>query len=158
MAQLLLQVVPAGPEDREALTNALRVKSARDEILGYQARLRRDPEDHESRTGLAVRYMEVGQVALAEQELREAIRLAPDFPDAHYNLGSVLQAQGSIRQAIGAYRRAIALDPTYSEAHNNLGALLDTTGDRDERPRPLPAGGRVRTAGGGGPLQPRAWR
>ena len=130
MAQLLLQVVPAGPEDREALTNALRVKSARDEILGYQARLRRDPEDHESRTGLAVRYMEVGQVALAEQELREAIRLAPDFPDAHYNLGSVLQAQGSIRQAIGAYRRAIALDPTYSEAHNNLGALLDTTGDR----------------------------
>ena len=131
MAQLLLQVVPAGPEDRETLARALRVKSARDEILGYQARLRRDPDDHESRTGLAVRYAEVGQVALAEQELREAIRLAPDFPDAHYNLGSVLQAQGSIRQAIGAYRRAIALDPTYAEAHNNLGALLDTTGDRE---------------------------
>ena len=131
MAQLLLQVVPAGPEDREALTRALRVKTARDEILGYQARLRRDSDDHESRTGLAVRYMEVGQVALAEQELREAIRQAPEFPDAHYNLGSVLQAQGSVRQAIGSYRRAIALDPTYSEAHNNLGALLDTTGDRD---------------------------
>ena len=131
MAQLLLQVVPAGAEDREALITALRVKTARDEILGYQARLRRDPEDHESRTGLAVRYMEVGQVALAEQELREALRLAPDFPDAHYNLGSVLQAQGSTRQAIGAYRRAIALEPTYSEAHNNLGALLDTSGDRE---------------------------
>ena len=130
MAQLLLQVVPAGAEDRQALTSALQVKSARDEILGYQARLRRDADDHESRTGLAVRYMEVGQAALAEQELREAIRLAPDYPDAHYNLGSVLQAQGSVRQAIGAYRRAIALDPTYSEAHNNLGALLDTTGDR----------------------------
>ncbi|MCY4662915.1 MAG: tetratricopeptide repeat protein [Acidobacteria bacterium] len=131
MAQLLLQVVPAGPEDRETLTNALRVKSARDEILGYQARLRRDPEDHESRTGLAVRYMEVGQVALAEEELREAIRMAPDFADAHYNLGSVLQAQGSVRQAIGAYRRAISIDPAYSEAHNNLGALLDTSGDRE---------------------------
>ena len=131
MAQLLLQAVPANTEDREALTSALRVKSARDEILGYQARLRRDPSDHESRTGLAVRYMEVGQVALAEQELREAIRLAPDFPDAHYNLGSVLQAQGSTRQAIGAYRRAIAIEPTYSEAHNNLGALLDTSGDRE---------------------------
>ena len=131
MAQLLLQVVPAGPEDREVLISALRVKTARDEILGYQARLRRDPEDHESRTGLAVRYMEVGQVALAEQELREALRLAPDFADAHYNLGSVLQAQGSVRQAMGAYRRAISIDPTYSEAHNNLGALLDTSGDRD---------------------------
>ena len=130
MAQLLLQVVPAGADDRAALTNALRVKSARDEILGYQARLRRDPDDHESRTGLAVRYMEVGQVGLAEQELREAIRQAPGYPDAHYNLGSVLQAQGSVRQAISAYRRAIALDPMYSEAHNNLGALLDTTGDR----------------------------
>ena len=130
MAQLLLQVVPAGAADRQALTNSLRVKSARDEILGYQARLRRDPDDHESRTGLAVRYMEVGQVALAEDELRAAIRLAPDFPDAHYNLGTILQAQGSIRQAIGAYRRAISIDPTYSEAHNNLGALLDTSGDR----------------------------
>ena len=130
MAQLLLQVVPAGSDDRETLTNALRLKSARDEILGYQARLRRDPDDHESRTGLAVRYMEVSQVGLAEEELREAIRLAPEYPDAHYNLGGVLQAQGSVRQAIGAYRRAIALDPTYSEAHNNLGTLLDTTGDR----------------------------
>ena len=129
MAQLLLQTLPAGEEDRQVLQQSLRLKSARDEILGYQARVRRDPGDYESRTGLAVRYLEVGQMDAATDELREAIRLAPEFPDAHYNLGGVLQSQGATFQAIAAYRQAIAFDPTYGEAHNNLGALLENIGD-----------------------------
>jgi len=131
MAQLLLQTLPAGEEDRQVLQQSLQLKSARDEILGYQASVRRDPGDYESRTGLAVRYLEVGQLDAATDELREAIRLAPEFSDAHYNLGGVLQSQGSIYQAIAAYRQAIAFDPTYGEAHNNLGTLLENIGDRD---------------------------
>ena len=130
MAQLLLQVLTIHPGDQGALMRNLRVKEARDEILGYQARLRRDPSDHEGRTGLAVRYLDVGQAEAALTELREAIRLAPDYPDAHYNMGAALQAQGQVEDAIAAYRRAIALDPRYGEAHNNLGALLEAVGDR----------------------------
>ena len=156
MAQLLLQAVPADAEDREALTNALQVKSARDEILGYQARLRREPEDHESRTGLAVRYMEVGQVALAEQELREAIRQAPDFPDAHYNLGSVLQAQGSDPSGDWRLPARDRARPDLQRGTQQPGGAARHDRRSPERPRPLPAGGRVRTPGGGGPLQPRA--
>ena len=130
MAQLLLQVLTIHPGDQTVLTRNLRLKEARDQMLGYQARLRRDPSDHESRTALAVRYLGVGQVEAALQELREAIRLAPDFPDAHYNLGGALQAQGEVEEAMAAYRRAIELEPEYGEAHNNLGALLESVGDR----------------------------
>ncbi len=130
MAQLMLQVLTVNPTDREVLARNLRLKSVRDEILGYQARLRREPADHASRTGLAVRYLEVGEIEAAVEQLREAIRLSPEFADAHYNLGTALQAQGAVRDAIAAYRRAIELEPDYAEAHNNLGVLLEIAGDR----------------------------
>jgi Flp pilus assembly protein TadD len=129
MAQLMLQVLTSQPDERVTLTKDLQVKAAQDEILGHMARLRRDPGDHSSRTGLGVRYLELGQVDAALKSLREAIRLAPEFPDAHYNLGAALMAQGQIREAIAAYEQAVALDPKYAEAHNNLGVLLETVGD-----------------------------
>lgn len=129
MAQLMLQVLAIHPGDRQILAKSLQAKAARDELLGYETRLRRDPTDHVSRTGLAVRYLELGQVEAALEELREAIRLAPEFPDAHYNLGAAMLTQGKITEAIAAYRQAIDLDPDYAEAHNNLGVLLETVGD-----------------------------
>jgi tetratricopeptide (TPR) repeat protein/mono/diheme cytochrome c family protein len=130
MAQLLLQVLTVNPDDRLVLTRHLRLKSVRDEMLGYQARVRREPTDHVARTGLATRYLEVGEVDGAIRELRESIRLAPEYPDAHFNLAGALHAQGAVKEAIAAYRRAIELDPDYAEAHNNLGVLLETVGDR----------------------------
>ena len=130
MAQLMLQVLTARPEDSDVLAKSLRAKEAQDEVLAHQARLRRDPNDYKSRTKLAVKHLEAGQVDAALEELREAIRLAPEYPDAHYNLGSALLARGAVRQAIAAYRRATELDPDYAEAHNNLGVLLESLGDR----------------------------
>ncbi len=130
MAELLLQVLPVG--DADTLARSLAVKRARDDILGYQALLRADPENHVNHAALAVRYLDVGQVALAREHLERSIGLAPDFPDAHYNLGGVALAEGNAAAAIAAYRRAIALRPAYPEAHNNLGGLLAATGALDE--------------------------
>jgi tetratricopeptide (TPR) repeat protein len=130
MAQLMLQVLAVNPGDRQVLTRNLRLKSVRDEIIGYQARVRRDPTDHVSRTGLAARYLEVGDIEAALRELRESIRLSPTFADAHFNLAGALHARGAIKEAIAAYRRAIELDPSYAEAHNNLGVLLEMVSDR----------------------------
>ena len=130
MAELMLQVLPVG--DADTLARSLAVKQARDEILGYQSLLRADPTDHVNHAALAVRYLDVGQVALAREHLEESVALAPDFPDAHYNLGSVALAEGDPASAIAAYRRAIALRPDYPQAHNNLGGLLAATGALDE--------------------------
>ena len=130
MAELMLQVLPVG--DPRALARSLALKRARDDILGYQSLLRADPDDHVNHAALAVRYLDVGQVALARQHLERALALAPDFPDAHYNLGSVALAEGDTEAAIAAYRQAIALRPDYPEAHNNLGGLLAASGVFDE--------------------------
>ena len=130
MAELMLQVLPIG--DPGALARSLALKQARDDILGYQSLLRADPADHVNHAALAVRYLDVGQVALAREHLERAIALAPDFPDAHYNLGSVALAEGDPASAIAAYRRAIGLRPDYPEAHNNLGGVLAATGALDE--------------------------
>ena len=130
MAELLLQVLPVG--DPGALARSLALKRARDDILGYQSLLRADPDDPVNHAALAVRYLDVGQVALAREHLERAAALAPDFAAAHYNLGSVALAEGDSAAAIAAYRRAIGLRPDYPEAHNNLGGVLAATGALDE--------------------------
>ena len=56
------------------------------------------------------------------------IRIRPDLPEAHFNLGNALQSLGRFDEAIVAYRRAVELRPTYAEALNNLGNSLRSRG------------------------------
>jgi len=65
-----------------------------------------------------------GEWALAEQDLRQAIALAPRFAEAHANLGYVRHQQGDPTEAEACYRTAIGLDATHPAIHLNLGALL----------------------------------
>ena len=130
MAELMLQLLPVG--DANELKQSLSLKQVRDDILGYQSLLSVDPTDHVSQAALAVRYLDVGEIALARQHLTEALSAAPDFADAHFNLGIVLLNEGDVVGAIASYRRAVEFQPAYPEAHNNLGALLGATGAVDE--------------------------
>ena len=67
---------------------------------------------------------QLGRVAEAETLIRKAVELSPDYPDAHNNLGNVLQQQGRDEEAAGSYERALALNPELADAHNNLGNTL----------------------------------
>jgi serine/threonine protein kinase/Flp pilus assembly protein TadD len=62
--------------------------------------------------------------------LRDLIRLGPDDPLAHVNLGSILREQGRVDDAIGEYRAAIRLKPDFAEAYCDLGAIL--SGDKSK--------------------------
>jgi len=59
---------------------------------------------------------------------REALRLDPHLPEAHYNLGLALYRQGRTEEAEQRWIRAASIDPGYAEAHYNLGALYYTRG------------------------------
>jgi tetratricopeptide (TPR) repeat protein len=74
-----------------------------------------------------------GDVASA---FREAIRLRPDYAEAHNNLGLVLIQAGDDPNGIAALREAVRLAPDYAEARANLGAALTPT-DPDEAIREL---------------------
>src|SRR6266498_3704698 len=50
-----------------------------------------------------------------------AIRLRPDFANAHYNLGSEYQRLGNFAAAIDEFKQALLLQPCYAQAYNNLG-------------------------------------
>ena len=80
-----------------------------------------------------------GDVAGYLRYCREALRLDPYLPAAHYNLGLALYRQGRIDEAEQRWIRASAIEPDHAEAHYNLGALyysrgqLDAALDRFER-------------------------
>ena len=58
---------------------------------------------------------------------RAAIRIRPDYAEAHNNLGLVLIQSGNDDEGIAALREAVRLAPTYVEARTNLGAALTPT-------------------------------
>jgi tetratricopeptide (TPR) repeat protein len=60
----------------------------------------------------------------AEQAFRDALELAPDFAEAHANLGLVLEMRGALDEAETSYRRSLELDPKYAQTHSNLDNLL----------------------------------
>lgn len=59
---------------------------------------------------------------------RKALRLRPNYPEAHNNLAVLLRESGDLVAAAEHYRQALALRPDYPEAHYNYGLLLDRTG------------------------------
>ena len=56
--------------------------------------------------------------------IRRSMELAPDQPQMHHNLASVLGSLGKIDEAIEHFRRAIELKPDYAEAFFNLGGIM----------------------------------
>jgi serine/threonine-protein kinase len=60
----------------------------------------------------------------AEAVYREAIRLRPEWGEAHSNLGAALNGQQKHDQAEAACRKALELKPDLAEAYCNLGNAL----------------------------------
>lgn len=59
-----------------------------------------------------------------------AIRLRPNYPEAHNNLAIALKATGAHDDAGRHYREALRLWPDYAEAHYNYAILLQAMNDR----------------------------
>ncbi len=81
---------------------------------------------------LGVVLFNQGQTGEAISQFQEAIRLKPDFADAHNNLGAALARNGQIDEAISQYLEAIRLNPDYADAHNNFGIALFNQGQTGE--------------------------
>ena len=62
----------------------------------------------------------------------EALRLDPNFAEAHNNLGVALRDRGKLDRAIAHYQQALRLNPDFAAAHYNLGIVLKALGRLDE--------------------------
>jgi tetratricopeptide (TPR) repeat protein len=69
----------------------------------------------------AVELQRQGAWKDAEAEYRAVIALAPNYAEAHANLGAVLSRQGRYAEAISAFESARRLNPTLTPVFLNLG-------------------------------------
>jgi len=86
------------------------------------------PSDIKALTLAAMSHFKLHDRAQGLTCLRKVTDLAPDDPQAHYNLGTALAQDGLIDEAIGCQNRAIALKPDYPESHYNLANALRQLG------------------------------
>ncbi|MCJ7811294.1 MAG: tetratricopeptide repeat protein, partial [Dehalococcoidia bacterium] len=59
----------------------------------------------------------------------EALRLRPDYAEAHYNYAFLLKERGDLEGAEGHYQEALRLRPDDPKAHYNYAILLKERGD-----------------------------
>ena len=57
----------------------------------------------------------------------KAIKLKPDYAEAHYNLGNTFYTLKKFKRAINKYRQAVLLLATYTHAYVNLGNIFSDT-------------------------------
>ena len=74
------------------------------------------------------KLLERGKTEEAIALYSEALKLAPDDEDVHYNLGLAKSKQGRPDEARQHYEEALRIFPNYPEAHNNLGNVLMAQG------------------------------
>lgn len=67
----------------------------------------------------------------AEECLRKALKVDPNYEEAHYNLGYIYRLNGKAKLAEKHLRRAIEIDRKYTLAYAELGQLLSGSGRND---------------------------
>ncbi|MGI9107212.1 MAG: tetratricopeptide repeat protein [Pyrinomonadaceae bacterium] len=113
-------------------------------IMTYQQLISRLPPLHTPHYNLGLSY-----VALAEQKeagkatkeasdahaaaikaFEEAVKIKPDYWEAHYNMGLVYSRTEQYPKAIEAFKKTLSLNPEYAPAHYNLGLVYFFLDDR----------------------------
>ena len=81
---------------------------------------------------LAVSLISLNRLDEAVARLHEALSYNPEFPQAHYELGLVLQKERKFEEAIAPLQQAIDLDSLYAEPHYTLGGIYQRQGKREQ--------------------------
>ncbi|GAB4342286.1 MAG: membrane protein [Desulfobulbaceae bacterium] len=87
------------------------------------------PASHRARNDYGQELLNRGFVTEGFRQLDEAIRLNPEYFQAHYNYGMHLTKLGDINRAITHLKKAIQIRPHSDDAHNNLGIAYGKKGD-----------------------------
>jgi tetratricopeptide (TPR) repeat protein len=77
---------------------------------------------------LGMELSHAGKLTEAAAHYEQALRLRPDYAEAHDDLGAILARVGKLDEAIGHYQQALRIKPDFAEAHDNLGAALAQAG------------------------------
>lgn len=73
-----------------------------------------------------------GRLSEALESYERAIKLKPEYAEAHYNLGDAYERFYKCKEAIPHYEAAIRLDNTFTHAQNNLARLYLKCGSDEQ--------------------------
>ncbi|MEI9972195.1 MAG: tetratricopeptide repeat protein [Ignavibacteriota bacterium] len=122
MGHLWLQVLPRGPGDRRReLQEAV-----------YRHRLEKAPDDFEAHLNLGAIELARLNAQAAVTQLRDAVRIDANRPEAHNMLGLSLAATGRTVESIEQFAIALRLRPAYASARFNLATALARVGRVDD--------------------------
>jgi len=96
--------------------------------VAYRKVLKRHPRHPVALQLLGVAAQQRGNTPRAIDLIRKALQVAPNFAEAHFNLGNVYKAADRLEEAAAAFEKAAALKPGYADAFGNLGATLQLLG------------------------------
>jgi type IV pilus assembly protein PilF len=85
-----------------------------------------------TRLQLASGYFEQGQTTVALDEVKQALTIDPDFPDAYNLRGLIYLRLNDMRLAEESFRRALAINPNSADVLHNYGWLLCQQGKYTE--------------------------
>jgi tetratricopeptide (TPR) repeat protein len=97
-------------------------------FIGQATAQSRDPRAVEQ-VKTAIELKKKGDSIAAEGHYREALRLDPNYAEAHFSYAILLADRGDTNAAISEYKRAIEIQKSYPEAHFNLALMLRKKGD-----------------------------
>lgn len=114
LALLLAGCVSLGGEKPDENSQSA-TQERTDDPLRYRAKVH---------TELAANYFQRGQMGVALEELREAIRLDARYGVAHSILGLVHADLGEYAKADAAFKQAVTVAPAEGDIRNNYGSYL----------------------------------
>jgi tetratricopeptide (TPR) repeat protein len=88
------------------------------------------PDDVGTFINAATLYLGMGLVHQAMQTARAAIKVDPDFFEAHDLLANILLSAGNVDEAISEYKAALNGNPSPAMLHSNLGNAYAMKGDQ----------------------------
>jgi tetratricopeptide (TPR) repeat protein len=81
---------------------------------------------------LAKLYYSAGDIAKASEAIGQALARAPYHPEYLYVQGRILERQGKLDDALGAFQRTVLVNPKESDAYFEMGAIYQQRGQRSE--------------------------
>jgi protein O-mannosyl-transferase len=105
----------------------------RDGVSLWSSAIEAYPQAARPHNNLGFALLEIpGRLPDAIAEYQAALRIRPDYVEAHYDLGNALVKAGRLPEAIAEFQAAVRIAPNYADAHNNLGNVLFEAGRLSE--------------------------
>jgi Flp pilus assembly protein TadD len=131
MGDLWIQVLAKNDADLLTLNRDFRPKAVREDLVGYEGMITREPSNVGLHDDAAVLYLELGDIRMAAAHFETTAKLAPGVASAHFNLGTMHMLLGATDSAVREFEAALAINPRYDRALYSLGLAKRQRGDWD---------------------------